>query len=159
RPLLRWNEFGGSVGGRIIRDKLFFFADYQGSRYDQAATTSAYSVLTTAERTGNFSQLLTQGIQLHFPLTTTPIPGNIFPASLLSPQAAALMASSFYPQPVNGNLSRNALNTTKSYTNHDQGDLQVDWSKSERAHLYARYSHGRIINPTTNTVRLIYNTE
>jgi hypothetical protein len=92
RPPLRWNEFGGAIGGPIIRDKLFFFADYQGSRYDEAATTSAYSVLTTAERTGDFSQLLTQGVQLHFPGTKTPIPGNIIPSNLLSPQAVALVS-------------------------------------------------------------------
>ena len=80
RPPLRWNEFGAALGGPILRDRLFFFADYQGSRYDQASTTSPYSVLTTAERRGDFSQLLTQGVQLYFPGTKTPIPGNIFPA-------------------------------------------------------------------------------
>ena len=41
-----------------MKDKLFFFADYQGSRYDQPATSSAFTVFTTAERTGDFSQLV-----------------------------------------------------------------------------------------------------
>src|SRR5581483_4214632 len=58
RPLLRWNEFGGSLGGPIKKDKLFFFADYQGSRFDQPATSSAFTVLTAAERHGDFSQVL-----------------------------------------------------------------------------------------------------
>ncbi len=94
RPLLRWNEFGGSLGGRIIKDKLFFFVDYQGSRFDQPATSSAFTVLTTAERQGNFSQVLAQqGTQLYYPLTIgtknpIPIPGNnLAAAGLLSPQA------------------------------------------------------------------------
>ena len=39
KPILRWNEFGGSVGGPIIKNKLPFFADYQGSRFDQPATS------------------------------------------------------------------------------------------------------------------------
>ena len=50
KPILRWNEFGGSVGGPIIKDKLFFFVDYQGSRYDQPATSVPYTVFTAAER-------------------------------------------------------------------------------------------------------------
>jgi hypothetical protein len=69
RPLLRWNEFGGTIGGPILRDKLFFFADYQGERFDTPASTSGFTVLTALERQGNFSQLLTQGIQLYYPGT------------------------------------------------------------------------------------------
>ncbi len=76
RPLLRWNEFGGAVGGPIKKDKLFFFVDYQGSRYDQPGTSTAFTVLTTAERTGDFSQILAQGIQLNYPGTKTAIPGQ-----------------------------------------------------------------------------------
>jgi hypothetical protein len=159
RAPLRWNEFGVAIGGPILRDKLFFFADYQGSRFDQAATTSAYSVLTTAERTGNFSQLLSQNVQLHYPGTTTPIPGNILPVNLLSPQAVAVVSPANYPVPVNNELSRNALNTTRSYTNQDQGDMKIDWNASSKDHLYGRYSRGNVENPTLNSVPLLYNTE
>jgi hypothetical protein len=158
RALLRWNEFGGALGGRIIKDKLFFFADYQGSRYDQPATSNAFTVLTAAERTGNFSQLLTeQGVQLKYPGTNTPIPGNIINPSLLSPQAVAIMSSSLYPQPVNGNLTQNAINTTHSYTNADQGDIKVDWVAAEKDHVSGRYSESSITQPTTNSIPLLYN--
>ncbi|MBV8071350.1 MAG: carboxypeptidase regulatory-like domain-containing protein, partial [Acidobacteriaceae bacterium] len=130
RPALRWNEFGGTIGGPIKKDKLFFFADYQGSRYDQPGTSSAFTVLTTAERSGDFSQVLAQqGIQLYYPRTKTPIPGNnLAAAGLLSPQAVAIMSSSLYPAPVNGNLINNAVNTAHTYTNQDQGDGRLDWA-------------------------------
>ncbi len=166
KPLLRWNEFGGSLGGRIIKDKLFFFVDYQGSRYDQPATSSAFTVLTTAERAGDFSQVLAQqGVQLYYPGTMgtsspRPIPNNnLAAAGLLSPQAVAIVSSSLYPQPTNGQLINNAVNTTHQYTNQDQGDVRVDWNASDKDHLFARYSQGHIVNPTTNSIPLLYNSE
>ncbi len=160
RPLLRWNEFGGSLGGRIIKDKLFFFADYQGSRFDQPATSSPFSVLTTAERAGDFSQLLSlpTPIQLYNPTTKAAIPGNnLAAAGLLSPQAVAIVNSSLYPQPINGSLTNNSFNTTHSYTNQDQGDIRMDWNASEKDHLFARYSQAHIEHPTTNSIDLLYN--
>ncbi len=161
RPLLRWNEFGGSLGGRIIKDKLFFFADYQGSRYDQPATSTVFSVLTTAERQGDFSQVLTQqGIQLVNPVTKQNIPNNNLAAvGLVSPQALAIVNSALYPQPTNGGLLNNSVNTTHQYTNQDQGDVRLDWNASDKDHLFGRYSQGHIENPTTNSIPLLYNTE
>ena len=63
--------FGGTIGGPIKKDKLFFFGDYQGQRFNNPATTSAITLYTPAERQGDFSQLLRErGIQLynHFSL-------------------------------------------------------------------------------------------
>jgi hypothetical protein len=60
-PKLRWNMFGGTLGGPIIKDRLFFFADYQGGRLDHPATTNAITVLTPAELSGNFSALCQTG--------------------------------------------------------------------------------------------------
>ncbi len=160
RPLLRWNEFGASLGGRVIRDKLFFFVDYQGSRFDQPATSSAFSVLTTAERKGDFSQLLSlpTPIQLYYPGTKNPIANNnLAAAGLLSPQAVSIVSSSLYPQPINSGLTNNAVNTTHSYTNQDQGDVRLDWNASDKDHLFARYSQAHILNPTTNSIPLLYN--
>ena len=160
RPLLRWNEFGASLGGRIIKDKLFFFADYQGSRFDQPSTSSAFTVLTTQERRGDFSQLLTlpTPIQLYNPTTKTPIPGNnLAAAGLLSPQAVAIVSSPLYPQPINSGLTNNAVNTNHQYTNQDQGDARIDWNASDKDHLYARYSQAYITNPSTNSIPLLYN--
>ena len=159
RPLLRWNEFGGAAGGPILRNRLFFFADYQGSRFDQPATNNSFTVLTPAERTGNFSQLLAQGTQLRYPGTNLPVTGNIFPSNLLSPQAVAIMGSALYPQPINGGLTNNAVNTAHQNTNQDQGDIKVDWNASSKDHVYGRYSQAHVIQPTTNSIALLYNSQ
>jgi hypothetical protein len=57
---LRWNMFGATVGGPIIKNKLFFFADYQGQRFDIPSSSGANTVFTAAERNGDFSALCTQ---------------------------------------------------------------------------------------------------
>lgn len=73
RPSTRWNNFGATFGGPIKKDKLFFFMDYQGSRLDTPTSISTTTLYTTAERTGNFGQLLTQAspIQLYNPFSLT----------------------------------------------------------------------------------------
>lgn len=173
RPLLRWNEFGGAVGGRIIRDKLFFFADYQGSRYDQPATGSGFSVMTTAERNGDFSAICSAGFngagicnnaaqQLYNPFSNTttsrtPFKNNQIPTSLFSPVAVSILSSSLYPAPTNGNLINNQVNFQHTYTNSDQGDIKVDWAPTEKDHVFGRYSQQNVTNPTTNSQPLLYN--
>src|SRR5882762_10042831 len=51
---LRWNMFGATFGGPILKNKLFFFADYQGQRFDHPASSSPMSLFTSAERQGDF---------------------------------------------------------------------------------------------------------
>lgn len=173
-PLLRWNEFGGAVGGRIIRDKLFFFADYQGSRYDQPATGSGFSVFTAAERTGNFAQICTAGFtngicnnpaqQLYNPYSSAtngnraPFLNNQIPTNLFSPLAVKILSSSLYPAPINGALVNNQINTTHTYTNGDQGDIKIDWAASDKDHIFGRYSEQKVVNPSTNSQPLLYDT-
>ena len=57
RAALRWNMFGGTLGGPVWKDKLFFFVDYQGQRFDHPTTSQFITVFTNAERNGDFSQL------------------------------------------------------------------------------------------------------
>ena len=61
RAQLRWNMFGGTIGGPIVKNKLFFFFDYQAQRFDHPSTTIQTSVFTAAERAGDFGDICTAG--------------------------------------------------------------------------------------------------
>ncbi|HEX5483080.1 MAG TPA: carboxypeptidase regulatory-like domain-containing protein [Terriglobia bacterium] len=174
----RWNEFGGVFGGPIKKDKLFFFADYQGERFDNPPATGFISVLTAAERGGDFSDKLNppagsgvKGVQIYNPCSsfsapcTVPaagnrqlFPNNVIPASMIDPAIGNLFASGLYPAPVNGNLQNNALNSSASHTNSDQGDIKIDYTASEKDHIFGRYSQGMQDIPGTNSVVLLGDT-
>ena len=84
------NEFGGTIGGPIMRNKLFFFTDYQGLRVDANNPVTGIVVPNAAFRTGDLSALCAAGFdaagtctdasqQVRFPGTTTPVPFNRIP--------------------------------------------------------------------------------
>ncbi len=157
KPTMRWNQFGGTAGGPIIKNKLFFFADYQGFRYDIPATTSATTVFTPAERTGNFSALLTAPTP--YALTNpfangAPFPGNVIPQSLMSPVVAKLFASSLYPAAQNSDLINNYYSANATITNQKQGDVKIDYNISEKDRLFGRYSRLFADDPSTNSFPL-----
>jgi len=165
RSAVRWNNFGGTAGGPIIKDKLFFFADYQGSRDDTPTSVQTTTVYTAAERTGDFSQLLTTAhpIQLYNPFSVdaqgnrAPFAGNIIPSSLFSPAASKILSSTYYPQPTNGNLLNNYQYGQNTYINGDQGDVKIDYNISDKDRFYGRYSQSMYTNPVINSYPLIYN--
>jgi hypothetical protein len=174
RSPLRWNQFGGVIGGPVKKDKLFFFADYQGLRQATPPQLSTTTVMPTAWRTGDFSSLLNPAltggkgaIQLYNPyaLSTStglraPFTNNIIPQSLLSPAAVKLMNNtSLYPLPLSNTFATPNYNyVNASYINSDQGDIKVDWRPEEKDYLSGRYSHGRQDAPGVNSFPLFYNT-
>jgi len=156
---LRWNEFGAAVGGAIVKDKLFFFADYQGERFDTPVSGTSFTVFSAAERAGNFSELLTAStpVVITDPLTGLPFPGNIIPTNRLSPAALKIVNSPYYPAPNNTLANGNATDVTGTYTNVDQGDGRVDWAVNDKNHVFGRFSKSQTVNPTTNSYQLAYN--
>jgi hypothetical protein len=165
RAAIRWNNFGGTLGGPIKKDKLFFFIDYQGSRDDTPTSIQTTSLFTAAERQGNFSELLTLGtpIQLYNPFSVTsagnraPFAGNIIPASLFSPAAQKILTSTYYPAPTGPGLLNNYQYAQNTFINGDQGDVKIDYNISDKDRFYVRYSESRYDNPAINTLPLIYN--
>ena len=93
KPVLRYNQFGASLGGPIKKDRTFFFANYEGIRNNRQSTILA-SVPTAAERQGDFSALATV---VRDPATGIPFPNNIIPPGRLDPVGAAIAA--LYPRP------------------------------------------------------------
>jgi Carboxypeptidase regulatory-like domain len=88
---IKRNQFGGAVGGPILKDHLFYFGTYQGTRFANAAQGNIAFVPTATERTGDFSDLL-PGVQLTDPLNNnTHFPGNQIPANRISPASQFLL--------------------------------------------------------------------
>jgi Carboxypeptidase regulatory-like domain len=174
RDPLRWNMFGGTFGGPIKKNKLFFFVDYQGQRFDHPPAGSFISVFTPAEQQGNFSALLSAStpIQLYNPcqgttgqngtacVAATPrsqFAGNIIPSSMISPVAKALFASALYPKTINNNLTNNALQEISQQFNSDQGDVKVDYRLSSKDSISGRFTRAMQTDPTTNSQPLFGN--
>jgi hypothetical protein len=163
-PELRYNQFGATFGGPIVRDKLFFFLDYQGIRQVTANSDGA-QVLTPAMKGGDFSSFCQTGFtaglcndkdskgnradQLVNPATKNPFLNNQIPIGMISPAAQKIMALSAYPQSnasiVTGNnfFFRSGVNFF-----NDQGDVKIDYNLSQKDHVFGRYSQASIRVPT-----------
>lgn len=116
-PELRFNQFGGTLGGPIKRDKLFFFVDYQGTQIIQGDTFNSL-VPTAAQRQGNFGGLPA----IHNPYTGEALLNNVIPASQISPQSAYFL--DFFPQ---ANTPGGTYLRTANGTNSlNQYDIRVD---------------------------------
>ena len=182
KAAVRWNMFGGTVGGPILKNRLFFFADFQDQRFDIPSSSAANTVFTAAERNGDFGALC-QGTfsedgvcsgagQLYNPCASftapctssstpaairQPFPNNVIPSVMISPVAAALFASNLYPSPVNSALQNNAVNTSNSAFNEVQGDLKIDFKASQKDNITYRFTRAYQDNPSFNSQVLLSN--
>jgi hypothetical protein len=82
----RYNQFGGTIGGPIVKNRLFYFGSYQGSRIRQQESKTTAFPPTAAQRAGDFS-----GTTIVDPSTGAAFPGNKIPASRFDPVAVKLL--------------------------------------------------------------------
>ena len=161
KQVTRYNQYGGTIGGPVAipklfngRDKVLFFFGYEGIK-DSIPNPSTHTTPTTAERNGNFSQLLSvsPNYQIYDPVTGVaegarirrqPFPNNIIPVNRLNP--IALKYLQFYPEP--NQLGRpdggdNYLSNTDGEINKFAGylgRLDVNFSARHKLIVNARYN-------------------
>ena len=150
---LRQNVFGGTLGGPVIKEKLFFFTDYQGTIRRTGGGATAF-VAPAAWRTGDLSSLLQRNIFIRDPQKTGAcnatdqtacFPGNIIPtARIVNPAARALFAdTSIYPLPdrIDPQTQVGIYNTrTLDKVDGHQFDVKIDARLSDSDNFSARYS-------------------
>ena len=156
-PFLR-NQFGGTLGLPVIKNRLFLFMDYQGLRSERNREPEFVTVPTALMRQGNFSELLGTGLTstpdpvltgcgsvppvngaIYDPLTCSPFPGNKIPAERLN--AVGLNYLQAFPLPnVAGAIQNNYEAQRHESKDFDDFDIRSDYAPSARDLLFLRYS-------------------
>ena len=179
KPVFRRNQFGFVAGGPVIKDKTFFFGDYQGTR-QQIARVRISSVPTIAQRQGNFGSSVGALLFLQAngsigtavtanPVNVTDTNGNVIQArvgQIFRPTDHRAYAGNQipintfdpvaagllqrYPQPTTTGSANNFTRIGNERTNQDQYDIRIDHSVSAKNQIYGRFSYARdITSPVT----------
>jgi hypothetical protein len=144
-PMDRQNQYGGSIGGPVRKNRVFFFADYEEFRYNLGQIFTS-TVPTNAMKSGSFS-----GVAAVFdPLSLNPdpsasggytrtrFPGDLIPASRIDLVSARIAA--LYPTPQRAALANNFTYVGNKTQRDDTADIRIDDRHSDRDTFYGRYS-------------------
>jgi hypothetical protein len=139
---LRRNQYGGTIGGPVRRDKIFFFFGFQGTPTRTAPPQTIDYVPTAAALNGDFSTLDSAACQSSHkqrtivnPATGVPFANSMVPASLFNPSTQKLLA--YVPQA--GDPCGKLIFGIPSPSNEYQYIGRADWARSTRHSLFTRY--------------------
>lgn len=140
KPLRIYNNYGGTIGGPIKRNKLFYFYSFDGSRQRDGAV-GTYSVPTADMKAGNFSSISTV---IYDPNTgnpdgtgRTPFSGNIIPPNRISTQAQKIQA--YYPAPNLSGTQANYFASAVPKFNRDYNDVKINYNLSDKQQVFGHY--------------------
>lgn len=157
-PRSRWQQFGGTVGGAIIKDKLFYFGDYQGTRQTNGVsgrftvpTAKVHDTCDPATNTTGFCDLsdyigVTGGGTIFDPTTgnvatgtgRAQFAGNQIPIGRISPAAAAILAK--LPAPQNADPTFNFIGSGSGPFTQNSFDTRIDYAATPTISVFGRYS-------------------
>ena len=132
---LKRNQFGGTIGGPIKKDKVFGFFGYQGTRIRTAPPSSITFVPTPAVLSGDWSQILSGSCQSNGIPVTIPFANDFVNPSLYNPQALALLKY----VPTSNDPCGRITYAIPEPQREDQYIGRVDWNQSAKNNLFGRY--------------------
>jgi outer membrane receptor protein involved in Fe transport len=149
-PKLKQNQFGGSLGGPIMKNRFFGFGYYEGYR-NTRGNTSNILVLTDAQRLGDFSG----SAAIRDPLTGAPFPGNVIPADRISPVSRKLL-DQFVPKANSG--TNRYIVSPETKDDRDGIGARFDYQLNQKHAVLGRYMQTRTDAATPAITTAIGNT-
>lgn len=146
-PVEHQHEYGVSVGGPIMKNRLFFFGNFDHYKNFNGNNPTSYHLPTAAERVGDFSAL---PVPIYDPATTvcsngnctrTAFPGNIIPRSRISAVSSSL--ASYLPSTMNGDLQRNYYGAFTGGTVRNTYMAKIDYTVNDKHHAYVLLQNGK----------------